>query len=367
MESSRPLAPLSSDAGVQREPFGTAPNGQPVDAYTLTNEGGLELRFLTYGGVIQCLLAPDRDGALADVVLGYDTLDDYAADPRFLGALVGRYANRIARARFALDGGEFRLEANDGDNHLHGGAHGFHQAVWSARPFADTRGVGAVLHHVSPHGEGGYPGTLDAHVRYTLTHDDALIVDYHAATDRATPVNLTNHTYFNLAGHDAGDVCGHELTVAASRYTPVDARLIPTGELLPVAGTPFDFRTPRAIGERIDATDAQLEFGDGYDHNLVLDRDAGGPGLVYAARLHEPGSGRTVEIFTTEPGLQLYSGNAIVGGPRGKGGHDYVRRAGVALETQHFPDSPNQPSFPSTILRPGAVFASRTVYRFSVR
>ncbi|AHG92044.1 Aldose 1-epimerase [Gemmatirosa kalamazoonensis] len=354
---------LDLTRGVRCEPFGVTSSGETVHAYTLTNANGVALRFLTLGGIIASLHVPDRDGALDDVVLGYDTLDAYEADPRYLGTLVGRYANRIAGGRFTLDGTEHVVDANDGPNHLHGGPGGFHTAVWATEPFADERGVGAVLRHVSPDGDEGYPGALAAHVRYTLTQDDALVVEYHATTTRATPVNLTQHAYFNLAGHGAGDVCEHLLTLSASRYTPVDALLIPTGELRAVQDTPFDFRTPTAIGARIDDADPQLAHAGGYDHNFVIDGDA--PGLRFAARVHEPRSGRALDVFTTEPGVHFYSGNALAEGPPGKGGVRYGARSGLALETQHFPDSPNQPHFPSTILRPGDTYTSRTVFRFS--
>jgi aldose 1-epimerase len=313
------------------------------------------MRVLSYGGIIQSLVTPDRDGGLASIVLGFDTLDAYLADTRYIGAVIGRYANRIAGARFTLDGRVHRLPANDGTSHLHGGPRGFHTVPWRAEPFRAADGVGVRLSHASPAGDAGYPGTLDVTVVYTLTESGALVIDYDATTDAPTPVNLTQHSYINLAG-DGRSILDHELTLAASRYTPVDAALIPTGELAPVHGTPFDFTRPRAIGARIDAGDPQLVLGRGYDHNLVLDRPANGD-LAFAARLHEPTTGRTLEIHTTEPGLQLYSGNALGGA--------HPARTGVALETQHFPDSPNQPAFPSTILRPGERYRSRTEYRFS--
>ena len=351
---------------VVREHFAVAPDGRTVDAITLTNAGGTEVRFMTWGGVILSILAPDRDGVLDDVTLGYDALDGYVADTRYFGALIGRYANRICGGRFPLDGREVRLATNDGANHLHGGPRGFHVAVWDAELFGGDGGVGAVLRHTSPDGDEGYPGTLRARVTYTLTDDEDLEIDYQAVADAATVVNLTQHAYFNLGGHDAGDVLGHELTLAASRFTPVDATLIPTGELRPVLGTPFDFTTPHPIGARIDADDEQLRRGQGYDHNWVLDREPGSDALLLAARVREPRSGRVLETWTTEPGIQLYTGNVIPGGPLGKGGVDYVRRAGLCLETQHFPDSPNRPEFPPTVLRPGEEYRSRTVYRFRV-
>lgn len=349
-----------------RTPFGTLPDGRTVERFTLTNARGTTLAVLSLGGILQALHVAGGDGARADVLLGYDTLDGYLADRRFLGALIGRYANRIGQARFTLDGATHVLPANHGPNHLHGGPHGFHTAVWEVEPFARPGAVGLVLRHVSPDGDAGYPGTLAVRVTYTLDDADVLAVDYHATTDRATPVGLTQHAYWNLAGHAAGDVGGHVLTVAASRMTPVDAGLIPTGALRDVAGTPFDFRTPAPIGARWDAADEQLARGQGYDHNFALDAGASRT-PAFAARLHEPASGRVLEVHTTEPGLQLYSGNVLAGGgPPGKGGHAYGRRTGLCLETQPFPDAPNRPEFPSAIVRPGVPFVSRTEFRLGV-
>jgi aldose 1-epimerase len=372
-ERARPDTPAA--AGISRRPFGATAAGEPVEAFTLANGRGVEVRFIAYGGTILSVRVPDRDGATADVTLGLDALADYERDRRYLGALIGRYANRIAGGRFTLDGTEHAVTRNDGANHLHGGRRGFHAAVWDVEPFADGGAVGAALRHTSPDGEDGYPGTLRVRVTYTLTPRDELVVDYHAVTDRATPVSLTHHAYFNLAGHDAGDVLGHELTLAASRYTPVGAGLIPTGELRDVRGTPFDFTAPAPLGARIDADDGQLRLGGGYDHNFVLDRAAPAAlapaalapaALAPAARVREPRSGRVLEVHTTEPGIQLYSGNHVAHGPAGKGGHAYGARAGLALEPQRFPDSPNQPAFPSAVLRPGEAYTSRTVYRFAV-
>jgi aldose 1-epimerase len=347
---------------VARAPFGTMPSGEPVELFTLTNPQGIEVRAITYGGIIVSLRTPDRDGRPGDVVLGYDSLDGYLRESPYFGAIIGRYGNRIARARFTLDGRIHQLAANNGVNHLHGGVRGFDKVLWAGEPLTTDSTVGVVFTYVSPDGEEGYPGTLTARVTYTLTDDGRLEFDYLATTDRATPVNLTQHSYFNLAG--AGDILGHELMVAAGRYTPVDSTLIPTGELAPVDGTPFDFRIPTAIGARIGADHEQLANGLGYDHNFVLDRDA--PGLMLAARVVEPASGRTLDIWTTEPGLQFYSGNFLDGSITGKGGRVYGYRTGFCLETQHFPDSPNQPAFPSTILRPGAEYRSSTVLRFGV-
>jgi aldose 1-epimerase len=336
-----------------------------METFTLRNSSGATVRFIAYGGCIVSIEIPDRDGRPGDIVLGYDSLDGYEADRHFIGALIGRYANRIARGRFTLDGHSHALTVNDGVNHLHGGRRGFHKVPWNVIPFDDGALSGALLTYTSVTGDEGYPGTLSVSVTYTLTAENELVVDYAAITDEPTPVNLTQHAYFNLAGHASGDVLAHELTLAASRFTPVDASLIPTGELRDVAGTPFDFRSPRRIGSVLGADDEQLRVGKGFDHNFVLDRDEGEDAVAFAARLYEPTSGRVLEIHTTEPGIQFYSGAAL-GGVTGKGGHVYGANAGLALETQHFPDSPNQPAFPSTILRPGEGFTSRTIYRFSV-
>ncbi len=327
--------PRARRVEVNRAPFGSTPAGDPVELFTLSHAGGLEVRVTNYGGIVLSILAPDRDGRPANVVLGHDSLDGYLRDSRYPGAIVGRYANRIAHARFDLDGTTHRLTANHGPHHLHGGRAGFDKVVWRATPFRTNATVGVVLTHSSPDGDEGYPGTLGVRVTYTLTDRHALVVDYLATTDRPTPVNLTQHCYFNLAG--TGDILGHLLRIDADAITPVDETLIPTGAIAPVAGTPFDFRSATAIGARLDGR---------YDHNFVLDRT--GPGLVHAAQLVDPISRRTFDVHTTEPGLQLYTG----------------ARTGLCLETQHFPDSPNQPSFPSTILRPGAEYRSQTVFAF---
>jgi aldose 1-epimerase len=321
---------------------------------------------LDYGAVVQSLRAPDRHGQLADVVLGYADVGSYERDPFYLGAVVGRCAGRIGGAAFTLDGERHRLTANDGANHLHGGVRGFGKATWRARPFESEAGVGVELEHASPHGDEGYPGNLDVRVTYALSDANVLSVDYRATTDRATPVNLTQHSYFNLAGEGAGDVLDHELQIAAAAYTPLGGDLVPTGVLALVDGTPLDFRRPRRLGERIDADHEQLRMAGGYDHNLVLDGVRGATPEL-AARLAEPASGRVLEVFTTEPGMQLYSGNFLDAAVPGKRGHRYARHAGLCLETQHFPDAPNQPGFPSTILRPGDEYRSRTEFRFSVR
>lgn len=358
---------------VAQEVFGTTPEGRPVDRYTLTNRNGTEVQVITYGAIITAITVPDREGHFADVALGFNTLDGYTSDlyrqvNPYFGAVVGRYGNRIAEGRFTLDDSTYTLATNDGPNHLHGGLKGFDKVLWEWASFEDSAGVGVVLSYTSPDGEEGYPGTLRTRVTYTLTDADELVVDYHATTDRATPVNLTQHTYFNLAGEGSGDILGHELTINAEAFTPVDATLIPTGEVRDVVGTPFDFRQPTPIGARIEQADEQLQHAGGYDHNFVLVEDPPGEGgLRLAARVHEPTSGRVLEVRTTEPGLQFYSGNFLDGSLTGKGGNAYEHRTGFCLETQHFPNAPNEPAFPSTILRPGETYRSRTVFAFSAR
>ncbi|HEY9516729.1 MAG TPA: aldose epimerase family protein [Gemmatimonadaceae bacterium] len=355
---------MSALRGMRRELFGITAGGEVVDAITLTNANHMEVRFITFGGTIVSVKVPDRHGSLGDVVLGYDTLGEYLDDVYYLGPLIGRYANRIANGQFTLDGTEYTVTRNERTNHLHGGARGLHKVVWSAEQFEGAGRSGAILSYTSPAGEEGYPGTMSVRVTYTLTDDNALILDYHATADQPTPVSLTQHAYFNLAGHGSGNILDHLLTLHSSRFTPVNAELLPTGEIRSVTGTPFDFTTPRAVGLSLDAGDEQLLHGNGYDHNFVLDREAGNA-LALAARLHEPTSGRTLEIHTTEPGIQFYSGNVLGDGVMGKEGCSYHPYSGLALETQHFPDSPNPPHFPSTILRPGAEYSSRTIYRFS--
>lgn len=349
----------------QVEPYGTTPDGVTVELYTLTNAQNVQLQITNYGGTVTRLLVPDRDGNLADVVLGYDSLNAYLEGSPYFGAIVGRYGNRIALGRFVLDEVEYVLATNNGDNHLHGGLKGFDKVVWEAEPYSGEGETGLRLSYVSEDGEEGYPGRLSATVTYALTNDNELVIEYLAETDKPTVVNLTHHSYFNLAGHDSGDILGHELALAASRFTPVDAGLIPTGELRDVAGSPMDFRESTTIGSRIEAADGQLQFGGGYDHNFVLDEYDGS--LRLAARVYEPTSGRVMEVYTTEPGIQFYSGNFLDGSNVGKGGTPYEYRSGFCLETQHFPDSPNQPHFPSTVLRPGERYESRTIYKFSVQ
>jgi aldose 1-epimerase len=351
---------------IVRKPFGKTPEGQAVELYCLTNRNGMQASIMTYGGIVVSLTAPDRDGRYADVVLGFDRLEDYLAGHPYFGALIGRYGNRIAKGRFTLDGTPYTLAVNDGENHLHGGIRGFDKAVWQARGAIEKTGLEVALAYASADGEEGYPGNLAVKVVYTLTDSNELKIEYSATTDKPTPVNLTNHSYFNLAGQDSGDILGHELAIAADRFTPVDKGLIPSGELRPVAGTPFDFRQPTAIGARIEQADEQLQFGGGYDHNFVLNRRQEGA-LELAASVYEPKSGRLMEVFTTEPGIQFYSGNFLDGTNVGKGGKVYNRRNGLCLETQHFPDSPNKPAFPAVILRPGREYSTTTVYRFSAQ
>jgi aldose 1-epimerase len=347
---------------IQQESFGRTAEGAEASLFTLRSDGGLRVAITDFGGAITSLWVPDRDGKLADVVLGYDTLVGYLAGKSFFGGIIGRFGNRIARGRFTLEGVEYSLPLNNGANHLHGGPNGFDRLLWKAEAVERADGPALKLTRTSPDGEEGYPGNLRVEVIYTLAGPDTLRIDYRAETDKATPVNLTNHSYFNLAGHDAGPILEHELTLASSRTTAVDGELIPTGEMRTVDGTPFDFRTPRRIGERIDADDEQLRFGPGYDHNFIIDRANGG--LAFAARMREPRSGRTLEVLTTEPAIQFYSGNFLNGSETGKGGHPYNRRTGFCLETQHYPDAPNQPAFPNTILLPGERYESTTIYRF---
>lgn len=364
-EGRMPESRHQNEGSAEREQFGMLPDGTPIDVITLTNLHAMEVRAITYGGIITALRVPDRNGDLADVVLGHDDLAAYLAASPYFGAIVGRYANRIANGRFALDGHSYQLAVNNGQNHLHGGLRGFDKVVWSADPFVKPGSVGVVFRYTSPDGEEGYPGRLDVKVTYTLTDRNELAVDYHATTDRPTPINLTQHSYFNLAGEGRGSVLEHVLVIHADSFTPVDSTLIPTGEIVPVAGTPLDFTAPTSIGERIEQPDRQLAYGHGYDHNFVLNRT--GPGLVLAVEVYEPTTGRTMDVYTTEPGLQLYTGNFLDGTITGKAGHVYGRHAGFSLETQHFPDSPNHAEFPSSVLRPGAVYDSRTVFAFGIK
>jgi aldose 1-epimerase len=360
-----PLAARPARRGLQlaRRPYAMSVDGEPADVFTLANSAGMEVRFVALGGIILSISAPDRDGTPADVTLGYETLDDYVSGIPYVGAIIGRYANRIARGRFTLDGQEYALARNDGPHHLHGGTHGFDRVPWAVAPFHDEGAVGATLTYTSRHGEEGYPGTVHVSVTYTLGEANELRLDYQATTDAPTPVNLAQHTYFNLAGDAGGDARDHELTIHASRFTPVDGGLVPTGEIRDVQGTAFDFRQPAVLGARAAMDDEQLARAGGFDHNFVLDRREAGA-LEPAAVLHDPRSGRTLEILTTEPGLQLFPGSSFDGRTMGKHGRVYRPFAGVALETQHFPASPNHPGFPDTILRPGHPLRSTTLWRF---
>jgi aldose 1-epimerase len=351
-----------SRPSVTRAPFGSLADGTAVEIFTLTNANGLEIRAMTYGAIIVSLKTKDRTGKVDDIVLGYDDLAGYVKQNPYFGTVVGRYGNRIAKGQFTINGTTYTLAKNNGPNHLHGGIRGFDKVVWKAEPFQKADTAGVVFAHTSPDGDEGYPGTLKARVTYTLTNANELRVDYQATTDKPTHLNLTQHTYFNLAGDGTRDILGHELTILADRYTPVDSTLIPTGELALVEGTPFDFRKPHAIGERIGADHEQLKHGRGYDHNFVLNRT--GSGAVKAIHVLEPTTGRTLHVSTTEPGVQFYTGNFLDGTIKGKSGHVYKQRYGFCLETQHFPDSPNKPAFPPTLLRPGQEYKTTTVFAF---
>ena len=350
---------------VTRAPFGHTKDGTPVEIYTLENARGMKIRVMTYGGIIQQIMAPDREGHLADVVLGFDSLEGYVKESPYFGAIVGRYANRIAHGQFTLDGKTYHLPINNGPNSLHGGLVGFDKVVWHAEPFTHGDSVGLVLTHSSPNGDQGYPGDLHVRVTYTLTPMDEIVVDYHATTDKATPINVSQHSYFNLKGEGNGDILGHILTIHASHYTPIDSTFIPTGQIESLEGSPLNFEKPTAIGKRINEPNQQLVFAHGYDHNYVLDRT--GPGMFHAVHVLEPTTGRTLDVYTTQPGLQFYSGNFLDGTIHGKSGHVYVHRGGFCLETQHYPDSPNHANFPSTILRPGETFHQVTVFKFGVK
>lgn len=349
--------------GVTKASFGTLADGTPVDIYTLHNERGLEAKVLSYGGIIQSLRTGDRDGKLADIVLGFDSLSQYVKESPYFGAIVGRYANRIAKGQFTLDGVTYHLPINNGPNSLHGGLVGFDKVVWHVQPFDHDDGVGLVLTHVSPDGDQGYPGTLHVRVTYTLTDEDELRVQYHATADKPTVLNLSQHSYFNLTGNARRDVLGHVLTMYADSITPVDSTLIPTGEVMHVRDTPFDFRTPTAIGARInDRSNDQIRYGNGYDHNFVVDK--ADSGLAHVAHVLEPISGRMMDVYSDQPGVQFYTGNFLDGTLHGKGGAVYGFRFAFCLETQHYPDSPNHPNFPSTVLRPGQEFNSTTLFVF---
>jgi aldose 1-epimerase len=359
------MANDASHSAISSAPFGKTPSGVAVARYTLRNSHGMEAQIATYGGIVTSLTAPDRNGKFADVVLGHDTVAGYIKNPSpYFGALIGRYGNRIAKGRFTLNGASYKLAINNDPNSLHGGSVGFDKVVWrTAKAHVTPQGPQLTLTYLSRNGEEGYPGNLAITAVYTLTDDNALRLDYTATTDKDTVVNLTQHSYFNLRGK--GDILGHMVQINAERFTPVGSTLIPTGELKPVAGTPFDFRQPTAIGSRINATDEQLKFGKGYDHNWVISKPAGT--LAVQATVFEPETGRVLEVSSTEPGLQFYTGNFLDGTITGKGGSVYAFRNGFCMEPQHFPDSPNQAGFPSTVLRPGQTYDNSIVYRFSAR
>jgi aldose 1-epimerase len=349
-------------AGVSHMPFGKTPDGTQVELYTLTNDHGMQAKVMTYGAILTEVYTPDKSGKLDDVVLGFDNLKDYLKGHPFFGATVGRVANRIAKGKFTLDGKEYKLATNNGPNHLHGGNQGFDKHVWKAAAISDPAGPAVRFTYRSPDGEEGYPGNVDVAVTYTLTNNNELKIDYTATTDKPTPVNLSNHSYFNLGGITKDDILGHELMLAADKYTPVNDTLIPTGEIKAVQGTPLDFTKPTAIGARI----AQLKGNPGgYDHNFVLRGGEKQPAL--AARVYEPKTGRVMEMYTTEPGVQFYTGNFLDGSQKGKGGVVYQKHHGFCLEAQHFPDSVNHANFPSMILRPGQTYRQTTVYKFAAK
>jgi aldose 1-epimerase len=348
---------------ITSEPFGETAEGTPIERYRLTNANGLQADIITYGGILTALRVPDRNGALGDIVLGFDTLAPYLGEHPFFGALVGRFCNRIAGAQFTLNGTTYQLAHNDGVNHLHGGPQGFHRAIWRASERPSDEGPSLELRYLSRDGEEGYPGNLSVTVIYTLTDQNALRIDYTATTDRDTVVNLTHHAYFNLAG--SADILGHEIQLDATHFLPIDETLIPIGELRPVQDTPMDFTTSTAIGDRIASDDEQVRQGQGYDHTWVIDKPAGV--LGHAARVYAPDSGRVLDVATSAPGVQFYSGNMLDGSLAGKGGAIYTRNSGLCLETQHFPDSPNQPQFPSTVLHPGETYRQTTIFQFGVR
>jgi aldose 1-epimerase len=350
---------------ISKAPFGSTAEG-PVDLYTLTNSNGVEVKIMTYGGIIQSVRVPDRRHHFENVTLGFDNLPDYVAKSPYFGCITGRYANRIAKGQFTLDGVTYQLPINNPPNSLHGGFVGFDKHIWATTEIHGDDSVGLRMTFTSPDGDQGYPGTLVAQVVYTLTNDDEIRMDYRATTDKATIVNLTNHAYWNLAGEGSGAIYDHELRLNADHYTPVDPTLIPTGAIDPVAGTPMDFTKTTPIGDRIRDGFPQLVIGRGYDHNWVLNRPSPtDTSLIQAAHVHEPTSDRILDIYTTEPGIQFYSGNFLDGTLVGTSGHMYRQGDGFALETQHYPDSPNHANFPSTVLRPGQVYATTTIYKFS--
>jgi aldose 1-epimerase len=356
-------APRPSASPISKQPFGKTPDGQTVELYTLRNSKGAEATIMTYGGIVVSLKVPDKNGQMGDVVLGYDNLDGYVKNNSpYFGALIGRYGNRIGAAKFTLEGKTYTLAANNGPNSLHGGLKGFDKVMWKAKPLTDAA---LELTYLSKDGEEGFPGNLEVTAVYTLTEDNALRVGFTAKAEKATVCNLTQHSYFNLRGQGNGDILGHEVYINSDKTTPVDKELITTGGYAPVDGTPFDFRKPTTIGARIDNPDTQLQYGPGYDHNWVINKPFGKLGLQ--ARVYEPTSGRVMEVWSTEPGLQFYAGNFLDGTITGKGGKVYQRRTGFAMEPQHYPDSPNKPMFPTTELKPGQTYKNTIVYKFSVK
>lgn len=357
--------PTQSGSSVEKTSFGETKSGVVIDRYTLRNKNGLEVSVINYGGIITSLLTPDKNSVLEDIVLGFDSLSDYEAENPFFGALIGRFGNRIAKGQFTLDGTRYTLAQNDGENHLHGGEKGFDKVIWVIEGYPSSEGKAVKLTYLSKDMEEGYPGNLQAEVIYTLTDDDELKIDYKATTDKKTIINLTQHSYFNLSGNTKRDILDHSLTLHADQFLPVDKTLIPTGTLMDVSGTPFDFNEATSIGSRINNDDQQLKFGLGYDHCWVLNNQQ--DTLHKAATLYDAVSGRQLDVFTTEPSIQFYSGNFLDGSLTGKNKRIYTHRTGLCLETQHFPDSPNQPSFPSVELNPGEVYTSHTVFKFSVR
>lgn len=350
---------------LKKESFGKLPDGTEVDSYTLSNKNGVEVKITNYGATITSIKTPDRNGKFDDVTLGYDSIDGYLKKNPHMGSLAGRFANRIGKGEFKLNGQTITLAKNNGENHLHGGPNGFFKQIWTASEFASKDGVAVQMKYLSKDGEENYPGNLDVTVTYTLTDDNELRIDYQATTDKDTIVNLTNHSYFNLAGAGNGDILKHQLKINAKQFTPVDKTMIPTGKIESLAGTPMDFSKLTAIGDRIDQDYEQLVIGKGYDHNYILETK--GDLKVQAVEAYEPTTGRVMEVFTDQPGVQLYTGNFLDGSITGKGGKVYPRRSGFCLETQHYPDSPNKSNFPTVILKQGEKYQTTTIFKFSSR
>ena len=365
-ENSNQVSNMDEKNSITKVPYGQTPDG-PADLFTLKNSQGMSVAITNYGGIIVSILAPDRDGNFEDVTLGFDSLTQYVEHNPFFGVLVGRYGNRIGGAMFNIDGVTYKVAGNNNGNHLHGGNRGFDKYLWEAEIINQNGSKALQLHRVSADMEEGYPGNLDVTVVYSLDDENSLNIEYKATTDKKTIVNLTNHAYFNLSGHGNGTIINHEITINANHYTPVDEGLIPTGEIATVENTPFDFRVAKRIGDDIDSEHPQIQIGGGYDHNFVLKHEAGGGSVQLAAEVYDPSSGRVMQTFTSEPGVQFYTGNFMSGNTIGKKGKKYIRRGGFCLETQHFPDSPNKPEFPSTLLEPGQLYHTTTSYKFSAR